>query len=857
MSSNNIGIGVNNPQEKLQIDGGILLGAAVNANNGTICFNGSDILGRKGDAWISLTTMGLKGDKGDAGARGPTGFQGGDSNWPKNDDGRLYYMLDVGIGVTGTTSDGKLYVKADAVDSLALKVFGKSSLDGDLTITGTLKKSGVNGGNDLLAQIDTNKSGVATNTSGVATNVSGLADKANLAAPTFTGIPKADTATSGTNTTQLATTAFVSTAVSDLVSSAPETLNTLNELAAALGDDNNYATTTTTALGNRYTKTQADAITDLLAPKDTPTFTGTSTFEGTIKGGSMFYHEVNDNSYDMVRKFIQPGGIRVQDGWKDSLSAYRISVSSDGTGYDLVVKDNGNVGVSNSSPSYTLDVDGDINFTGDLRSGGSILNTGASVDAFDNFIVGTGTAAPSDTSGSTNGRNNIMLGENAGSNMTTGRKNVCIGKYAGTAITEATSCVCIGTEAGYRITTGKENICIGLFTGNKITTGTNHVMMGYGCGRSITTANFNIGIGNYCCGYDTVGGILTTGNYNTFMGFSAGRLLTTGTYNVGMGYKAMRNVSTGDNNVCLGQLAGACITTANYMVCIGYKAGESITTADYPNTCIGKYAGQSIVTGRYNVCIGTEAGRSMATGEDNVCIGYRSGYNTTTSYNNTFIGYEAGIQTTTAGNNICIGMRSGSQIGSNNRHCYIGSNEGNRSISYFWCNSALSTGSDRRIKTDIEDVESNFGLAFIKKLRPVNYKMKNSYDLPDEIRDNDLYNDKMEEREKVDMDGNPILDDEGNPVMEEYLKKGEPRPEDPTQIRVGLIAQEVHQVIKELGLDHDKLETVCKDPENETETASISYTGFIMPLINAVKELSQENDDLKAEIAAIKAHLGL
>ena len=89
--------------------------------------------------------MGLKGDKGDDGARGPTGFQGGDSNWPKNDDGRLYYMLDVGIGVTGTTSDGKLYVKADAVDSLALKVFGKSSLDGDLAITGTLKKAGVKG----------------------------------------------------------------------------------------------------------------------------------------------------------------------------------------------------------------------------------------------------------------------------------------------------------------------------------------------------------------------------------------------------------------------------------------------------------------------------------------------------------------------------------------------------------------------------------------------------------------------------------------------------------------------------------------------------------------------------------------
>jgi hypothetical protein len=43
----------------------------------------------------------------------------------------------------------------------------------------------------------------------------------------------------------------VDAAVSDLVDSAPDTLNTLNELAAALGDDANFATTTSTALGNR------------------------------------------------------------------------------------------------------------------------------------------------------------------------------------------------------------------------------------------------------------------------------------------------------------------------------------------------------------------------------------------------------------------------------------------------------------------------------------------------------------------------------------------------------------------------------------------------------------------------------
>lgn len=84
------------------------------------------------------------------------------------------------------------------------------------------------------------------------TGLQGALDlKAPIASPTFTGTPSAPTPIAGTNTTQLATTAFVSTAISNLVDSSPLTLDTLNELAAALGDDPNFATTVSTALGNR------------------------------------------------------------------------------------------------------------------------------------------------------------------------------------------------------------------------------------------------------------------------------------------------------------------------------------------------------------------------------------------------------------------------------------------------------------------------------------------------------------------------------------------------------------------------------------------------------------------------------
>lgn len=74
---------------------------------------------------------------------------------------------------------------------------------------------------------------------------------APIVSPGFTGTPTAPTATAGTNTTQLATTAFVLTAIANLVDSSPAALDTLNELAAALGDDPNFATTMATALGNK------------------------------------------------------------------------------------------------------------------------------------------------------------------------------------------------------------------------------------------------------------------------------------------------------------------------------------------------------------------------------------------------------------------------------------------------------------------------------------------------------------------------------------------------------------------------------------------------------------------------------
>ncbi|MEA9389566.1 phage tail protein [Acerihabitans sp. TG2] len=82
---------------------------------------------------------------------------------------------------------------------------------------------------------------------------------AQKASPTLTGTPKAPTATKGDNTTQIATTAFVQAALTALLDGAPGALDTLNELAAALGDDPTFSTTVLDAIAGKLAKEQNGA----------------------------------------------------------------------------------------------------------------------------------------------------------------------------------------------------------------------------------------------------------------------------------------------------------------------------------------------------------------------------------------------------------------------------------------------------------------------------------------------------------------------------------------------------------------------------------------------------------------------
>lgn len=87
---------------------------------------------------------------------------------------------------------------------------------------------------------------------------------APLASPALTGTPTAPTAEQGDSSTMLATTAFVNAAILRLIGAAPGALDTLEELANALGDDPNFATTMTNLIAEK-------------APLNSPALTGTPT----------------------------------------------------------------------------------------------------------------------------------------------------------------------------------------------------------------------------------------------------------------------------------------------------------------------------------------------------------------------------------------------------------------------------------------------------------------------------------------------------------------------------------------------------------------------------------------------------
>lgn len=146
--------------------------------------------------------------------------------------------------------------------------------------------------------------------------------------PNLTGVPVAPTAAGGTNTTQLATTEFVRGEIANLVASSPSTLDTLDELANALGDDPNFATTVTNSLATK-------------APLASPALTGTPTAPTAATGTNTTQISTTQFVQQELAVFMPPGvivpygGSTSPTGWL-ICSGQEVAIASYGALYAII-----------------------------------------------------------------------------------------------------------------------------------------------------------------------------------------------------------------------------------------------------------------------------------------------------------------------------------------------------------------------------------------------------------------------------------------------------------------------------------------------------------------------------------------
>lgn len=243
--------------------------------------------------------------------------------------------------------------------------------------------------------------------SDVADLQSSLDSKASLNSPTFSGIPTVPTANSGTNSTQIASTAFVRNEISNLVASAPSTLDTLNELATALGNDPNFATTVTNNLAGKANISGATFTGSVAAPSGNFTVLQQNGTNVSVSGHVHNASEVTTGTFDLTRipfpitypiRAIHVGGVLSFNNWARTASPTYFWGGSAGDMRTLAILEfpatSVSVSVSDSVTKYIND-----------NPGMSLTYASLEVALIDaaNRVVGWGTTATSSANQPSNG----------------------------------------------------------------------------------------------------------------------------------------------------------------------------------------------------------------------------------------------------------------------------------------------------------------------------------------------------------------------------------------------------------------------------------------------------------------------
>ncbi|MBA4853696.1 tail fiber domain-containing protein [Emticicia sp. BO119] len=313
--------------------------------------------------------------------------------------------------------------------------------------------------------------------------------------------------------------------------------------------------------------------------------------------------------------------------------------------------------------------------------------------------------------------------------------------------------------------------------------------------------NDNTSISNVALGglalFSNSGGIA-----NTAIGNAALRSTTTGRYNTAIGTEALADNTIGYFNSANGVYALKYNTIGSSNTAIGYAA-LFLNVNGNSNTASGQNALGLNTSGSYNTASGVSALNKNTTGQYNTANGFEALLNNTIGSGNIGVGYNSGNAISTGTLNTFLGYNANADADISNAIA-IGSNTivnasnkvriGDANITVIEGQVPWSNPSDRRLKENIIYTDQ-LGLGFISQLQTVSYNYKS-------------------DKNKTRLDG--------------------------------FIAQDIEQVLEKSGLTFSGLK------KSTDGIYSLAYSDFVMPLVNAIKELKAKNEALEKRLIVLE-----